>query len=65
MTDFTPNKTARGNEWDVNDAGGTRDVELDFEYVVGPASYNTATGCLFLNREDLLAMLAALEGGTK
>ncbi len=61
MTDFTPNKTARGNEWDVNAAGGTREIELDFEYVVGPASYHTATDYLFLTREDLVAMLAAID----
>lgn len=61
MTDFTPNKTAGGNEWDVNDAGGTREVELEYTYVVGPASYHTDTDYLFLTREDLVAMLAALD----
>ena len=59
MTDFTPNKTAGGNEWDVNDASGTREVELEYIYVVSPASYHT--DYLFLTREDLVAMLAALD----
>ncbi len=61
MTDFTPNKTTNGNEWDVNDAGETREIDLTYTYIVGPASYNTADGYLFLNREDLVAMLAALD----
>lgn len=61
MNDFTPNTTANGAEWDVNPAGGTREIELDYEYCVGPSSYNTMTGHLFLNREDLVAMLAALD----
>ncbi len=61
MTDFTPNKTTDGNEWDVNDAGETREIDLAYTYIVGPASYHTADGCLFLNREDLVAMLAALD----
>ncbi len=61
MTDFTPNKTANGNEWDVNGAGGTREIELDFEFCVGPASWNTCTEHLFLTREDLVAMIAALD----
>ncbi len=64
MTDFTPNTTTNGNEWDINNAGDAPEVELDFEYCVGPASYHMATGLLFLTREDLVAMLAAIDEET-
>lgn len=64
MTDFTPNTTTNGNEWDTSDNGEGHEVELDYEYCVGPATYNMATGTLFLTRDDLVAMLAAIDEGT-
>lgn len=61
MTDFTPNETDNGYEWDINPAGGVREVELEYEYAAG-YSGGTVTDYLFLTRDDLLAMLAAIDG---
>lgn len=65
MTDrtFNINTTDNGNEWDINGAGGSRDVEVEYEY---PAGYmcGFSTSYLYLNRADLVAMLAALDAET-
>lgn len=60
MTEYTPNTTDRGQEWDINGAGGTREIELEYEY---PAGYmgGTSRGYLFLSRADLVAMLDAMD----
>lgn len=65
MTDrtFNINTTDNGNEWDINDAGGSREVEVEYEYSAGYL-FGTATGYLYLSRADLVAMLAALDAET-
>lgn len=60
MSEFVPKKTAAGNEWDINAAGGSRDVEVEYEYAEGPFG-GKGRGYLYLSREDLVAMLDAVE----
>ncbi len=54
-------ETARGYEWDVNDAGGSCEIELEYEYPCGTMCFSTATSYLFLSRADLVAMLEAID----
>lgn len=61
MTKYTPNTTDSGAEWSINDAGGTRDIELEYEYCCGPSAFDTNRGYVFLSRNDLVAMLKALD----
>lgn len=64
MTDRTSNvnTTDNGNEWDINGAGGSRDVEVEYDYSTG--WMGNSTGYLYLSRADLVAMLTAIDDET-
>lgn len=63
---YVPKLTSNGDEWDVNPALGLREIEIEieYEYPCGTMSPCTSIGYVFLSREDLTAMLAALDEET-